>query len=153
MQAQNWKCCHIKLWRIIKESSVWQALNIICILFYCGLYTMTIDIVTWRIIKKWCILSLHLHNFLCLSVFALFLQKIRRLSRNSNFIYIYIYIYLKLKLGTEKHIWLSLSAVKWEPMKPTRRPSVSLVIETLTFLWTFSPLISGGPLLRGSLTI
>ena len=53
--------------------------------------------ITWRIIKKWCIWSLHLRNFLWLSVFALFLQKIRGLSRNfSNFIYIYI----KLKLGT-----------------------------------------------------
>ena len=41
----------------------------------------------------------------------------------------------------------SLSTVKWEPMKPTQRPSVSLVIETAMFLWTFSPLISGGPLL------
>ena len=33
------------------------------------------------------------------------------------------------------------------PMKPTQRPSVSLVIETGMFLRTFSPLISGGPLL------
>ena len=41
----------------------------------------------------------------------------------------------------------SLSTVKWEPMKPTQRPSVSLVIETEMFLWTFSPLIIGGPLL------
>ena len=32
-------------------------------------------------------------------------------------------------------------------MKPTRRPSVSLVIETGMFLRMFSPLISGGPLL------
>ena len=99
---------HIKLWIIIKESSVWQAFNIICILFYCGLYTMAIDVATWRIIKKWCIWSLHLSNFLCLSVFALFLQKICLLSCNSlNF----ICIYLKLKLGTLKCIclkWLFL---------------------------------------------
>ena len=86
------KCCHIKLWRIMKESSVWRAFNIICIVFYCGLYTMVIDVVTWRIIKKCFIWSLHLHNFLCLPVFALFLQKIRQMSCNSsNFIYIYIF--------------------------------------------------------------
>ena len=41
----------------------------------------------------------------------------------------------------------SLSAIKWELMKITQRTSVSLVIETGMFLWTFSPLISGGPLL------
>ena len=94
---------HIKLWRIIKESSILRAFNLNCILVYCGLYTMTIDVVTWRIIKKWCIWSLHLLNFLFLPVFALFLQKLRRLSLNfSNF----IYMYLKLKLGTEKHIRL-----------------------------------------------
>ena len=40
----------------------------------------------------------------------------------------------------------SLSAVKWELMKPTRRPSVSLVTDTGLFLWMSSPLISGGPL-------
>ena len=40
----------------------------------------------------------------------------------------------------------SLSAIKWELMKPSQRPSVSLVIETGMFLWTFSPLISDGPL-------
>ena len=63
---------------------------------------MAID-VTWRIIKKWCIWSFHLHNFLCLPVFVLFLQKIRRMSRNYlNF----IYIYLKLKLGTPECICL-----------------------------------------------
>ena len=53
--------------------------------------------------KKWCIWSLHLRNFLHLPVFALFLQKLRRLSRNSSN---FIYIYLKLKLGIEKHICL-----------------------------------------------
>ena len=74
MQVRNWKCCHIKLWRIIKELSISRAFNIICILVYCGLYTMTIDIVTWRIIKIWCIWSLNLSNFLCLPVFALFLK-------------------------------------------------------------------------------
>ena len=41
----------------------------------------------------------------------------------------------------------SLFAVKWELMKPTRRPSVSLVTETGLFLWMSSPLTSGGPLL------
>ena len=110
MQVRNWKwCCHIKLWIAIKESSVSRAFNIIFILVYCGLYTMTIEVVTWRIIKKLCICSLHLQNFLWLSVFALFLQKIHGSSCNFlNFIYIYIYIYIKLKLGTAKHI-----CVKW----------------------------------------
>ena len=37
------------------------------------LYTITIDVITWRIIKKLSIWSLHLRNFLWLSVFALFL--------------------------------------------------------------------------------
>ena len=37
--------------------------------------------------------------------------------------------------------------VKRELMKPTRRPSITLVIETGMFLWTFSPLINGSPLL------
>ena len=41
----------------------------------------------------------------------------------------------------------SLFAVKSELMKHTRRPSISLVSETLMFSWTSSPLISGGPLL------
>ena len=82
MQAWNLKCCHIKLWRIIKESSVWWVLNIICVLFYCGLYTMAINIVAWRIIKKLCIWSLQLCNFLCLPAFALFLQKLCQLSRS-----------------------------------------------------------------------
>ena len=41
----------------------------------------------------------------------------------------------------------SLSTVKWELMKPTRRPSVSLVPETWMFLWMPSLLINGGPLL------
>ena len=102
MQAWNFKCCHIKLWIKIKELSVSQAFNIICILVYCILYTMTID-VTLRIIKKLCIWSLHLRNFLCLPVFAIFPQKLRRLSGTSSNI---IYTYLKLKLGTEKHIRL-----------------------------------------------
>ena len=50
--------------------------------------------------KKLCILSLHLHNFLWLPFFALFLQKLRRLSRNYS---TFIYIYFTLKLGAEKH--------------------------------------------------
>ena len=80
-----------------------RAFNIICILVYCGLYTMTIDVVTWRIIKKWCIWSLHLRNFLCLPVFCVFPYKLHPLLCNSlNF----IYSYLKFKLGTEKHIRL-----------------------------------------------
>ena len=41
----------------------------------------------------------------------------------------------------------SLFAVKWERMKPTWRPRVSLVTETGLFLWMSSPLISGGRLL------
>ena len=52
MQACHQKCCHIKLWRLIKVSSASRAFNIICILFYCGMYIMAIDVVTWRIIKK-----------------------------------------------------------------------------------------------------
>ena len=108
---------HIKLWRIIKALSVLRAFNIICILFYCGLYTMAIDVVTWRIIKKWCIWSLDFCNFLWLPVFALFLQKLCRLSRNySNF----MCIYLKLKLITEKHIhlkWVFLPQwIVWQEM-------------------------------------
>ena len=42
----------------------------------------------------------------------------------------------------------SLSAVKWELMKLTRRPRVSLVTETGLFLWMPSALISCGRLLR-----
>ena len=103
MQARNWKwCCHIKLWITIKESSVSRAFNIIFILVYCGMYTMTIDVVTWRIINKCCIWSLHFRNFLWLTVFALFLQKIHWLLRN----FLILYIYIKLKLGTAKHICL-----------------------------------------------
>ena len=41
----------------------------------------------------------------------------------------------------------SLSVVKWELMRPTQRPSASLVPETWMFLWMPSLLISGGPLL------
>ena len=43
--------------------------------------------------------------------------------------------------------WLagkSLSAVEWELMKPTQRPSVSLVTEIGIFLWIPSPLIRSG---------
>ena len=40
----------------------------------------------------------------------------------------------------------SLFAVNWEIKKLTRRPSVGLVSETEMFLWTPSPLVSGGPL-------
>ena len=118
MHSQNWKCCHIKLWIIIKESSIWQAFNIICILFYWGLHTMAIDVVTWKK-KKWCIWSLHLRNFLCLPVFALFLQKLCLLSCNSSN---FINIYLKFKLGTEKHIclkWVFLP--QWTFMSTCRR--------------------------------
>ena len=103
MQAWNLKFCHIKLWIIIKESSVSHAFNIICILIYCGLYRMTIAVVIWRIIKKWCIWSLHLHNFLCLTVFCIFPYKLCPLSLN---FFNFIYSYLKLKLGREKHIRL-----------------------------------------------
>ena len=53
--------------------------------------------------KKWCIWSLHLHNFLGLPVFAFFLQKLLMLSYNSSN---FIDTYLNLKLGTEKHIHL-----------------------------------------------
>ena len=134
--ASSEKSCHIKLRRIIKESSVWRAFNIICIIFfYCDLYTMAID-VTWRIIKKWCIWSLHVRNFLCLPVFALFLQKIRRMSRNSlNF----IYIYLKLKLGTLKCIclkWVFLP--QWQERSLMLTLLKSLVIPLLGYccqLW------------------
>ena len=79
-------CKIVKNNKIICLTSIQYYLQLFC----CGLYTMAIDVVTWRIIKKWCIWSLHLHNFLWLPVFELFLQKLRRLSRNYlNFIYIY----------------------------------------------------------------
>ena len=42
--------------------------------------------------------------------------------------------------------WTCLSSVKRELIKPTRRPSVSLMIETGMFLRMFIPIISGGPL-------
>ena len=104
MEAQNCKwCCHIKLWIAIKELSVSRVFNIIYKLVYCGLYTMTINIVTRRRIKNWCIWSLHLRHFLWLSVFALFLQKIGGSSHN---FFNFLYIYIKLKLRTEKHICL-----------------------------------------------
>ena len=110
MQARHQKYCYIKLWRIIKFS---RAFNIFWILFYCGLYTMAIDIVTWRTIKKWCIWSLRLRNFLWLPVIALFLRKLRQLSHNYlNF----IYIFLKLIIGTEKCIrpkWVFLPQWQW----------------------------------------
>ena len=101
MQAQNWKCCNIKLWRIIKELSVSRAFNIICILVYFGLYIMTINI-TWRIIRKSCIWSLHLRNFFCLQVLHYCFKNVA----GCNVIFKISYIYLKLKLGTEKHIRL-----------------------------------------------
>ena len=86
------KCCHIKLWIIINVLSLSRVFNIIWILFYCRLYTAALDIVNCRLLKKWCIWSLHLRNFLWLPVFVLFLQKICGLSCNYlNFIYIYIY--------------------------------------------------------------
>ena len=43
--------------------------------------------------------------------------------------------------------WEEFVAVKWELIKPTRRPRVSLVPKTGMFLWMGSLLISGGPLL------
>ena len=43
--------------------------------------------------------------------------------------------------------WKSLSVVKWDLMKPTRWPRVSLVTRTGMFLWMSSPHISGGSLL------
>ena len=101
MQVQNWKCCHIKLWRIIKVSSVSRAFNIIWIQFYCGLYTMAIDVVTWRIIKKWCIWSLHV-NFSGSSLLRYFFKNYER----CHAIILISYIYPKLKLGTEKCICL-----------------------------------------------
>ena len=52
MQARHQKCYHIKLCKIINVLSASRAFNIICILFYCGMYAMEIDVVTWRIIKK-----------------------------------------------------------------------------------------------------
>ena len=39
----------------------------------------------------------------------------------------------------------SLSTAKWELMKPTRRPSISLMTQTI-FFWIYSPFINGGPL-------
>ena len=44
----------------------------------------------------------------------------------------------------------SLFPVKWELMKPTRRPSVSLVTEAGLLLWISSPLISGGPVFKSA---
>ena len=41
----------------------------------------------------------------------------------------------------------SLFAVKWELMKPSRKPNVSFVAETRMILWMSRALISGGPLL------
>ena len=126
MQVRDLKCCQIKLWIIIKESSISRAFNIICILVYCGLYTMTIDIVIWRILKKWCIWSLHLSNFLCLSVFCIFPYKLCPLSH--NFFY-FIYSYLKLKLGTEKHIWLKwVFLPQWLPVCQICKSTYCLLI-------------------------
>ena len=108
-------CCHIKLWITIKELSVSRVFNIIFMLVYCGLYTMTIDVITWRIIKRWCIWSLHLRNFLCLFL-RYFFKKISGSSHNFlHYIYIYIYIYIKLTLGTVKHICLKpVFLPQWE---------------------------------------
>ena len=64
------------------------------------LWQLPINVVTWRIIKKWCIWSLHLHNFLCFPV-------LRYFSARNYFDFIYIYIYLKLKLGMPKYTELS----------------------------------------------
>ena len=48
--------------------------------------------------KKWCIWSLHLRNFLWLSIIALVLQKLCWLSCNySNLIYIYIYLKIEIR--------------------------------------------------------
>ena len=52
-------------------------------------------------------------------------------------------------------LWLTrrtLSAVKWELMKPTQRPSVSVVTETGMSLWISSPLIIGPPKWSSPLT-
>ena len=47
-------------------------------------------------------------------------------------------------------LWLigkSWSAIKWELIETYSEAKRQLVIETVMFLWTFSPLIGGGPLL------
>ena len=107
MQARNWKwCCHIKLWITIKESSISWALNIIFILVYCDLYTMTIN---WH-----CYLKNNKKNgefdlFTC-AIFSdcQFLRYFfkKYVVRHVIFFKFYIYIYIKLKLRTEKHICL-----------------------------------------------
>ena len=89
MQARLQKCCLIKLWRIIKVVcllSVQYYLDTILLWFvYYGNWHCHL-----KNNKKWCIWSLHLCNFLWFLVIALFLRKLRPLSRNySNFIYIF----------------------------------------------------------------
>ena len=71
-----------------------SAFNIICRFFSYGLYTMAINVFTWRITTKRVHLFSSLAQFSLIASFCIFLQKIRRASRNFfNFIYIYIYIF------------------------------------------------------------
>ena len=46
--------------------------------------------------------------------------------------------------------WKSLPAVKWKLIKPTHRPSVSLVTESVIFLWMSNHFISGGPFITSA---
>ena len=87
--------------------NIQSVFNIICILLSCGLYTMAMNVFTWRITTN----RVHLFSSLVTSQFSLiasvcvFLQKIHGSARNFlNF----LYIYKKLKLGTAKHI-----CMKW----------------------------------------
>ena len=87
---RNLKCCHIKM--VNKIQSVF---NIICIFFSCGLYTIAINVFTWRITTKRVHLFSSLAQFSLIASFCVFLQKIRGASRNFlKCIYIYIYIYI-----------------------------------------------------------
>ena len=107
LQVQNWKCCHIKLWRIIKEWSISWAFNSICILVYCVLYTMTIDI-TWHYLKN-NKKKIAFDLFTCIIFSACqFLHYFFKNDASCHVILqiLYIYIYLKLKLRKEKHICL-----------------------------------------------
>ena len=87
---------------------------------------------TRRIIKKRCIWSLHLRNFLCLSVFASFLQKICGSSRNV----FKFYIYIKLKLGTAKHIYLKwVFLPQWFPNTIVRNLVLPTKMHHLDMIW------------------
>ena len=131
MQAWNQKCCHIKLW-IIRVLSVSRAFNIICILFYYGLYTMAIDVATWIIIKKIVHLISSVTYFSLVASYCAIFWKLCRLSQNySNFIYIY------LKLGTEKHIhlkWVFLP--QWALGRPGKNTHISMIVNSVTHLQT-----------------